>query len=956
MKVARRGRGVAFVWLLLAFSARSFAGAAAGGRAPYDLDVASHATPSRIDSGSVVEVPLSLRNAGSRAWEQAAFHVSYHWFASDGATIAWDGERTLLPRAVAPGEEVRLTAKLAAPKRSGSLRLQWDVVEESVTWISQRDPSPPPLIDVEIVAGAVAQAFTIVSRDTVRVMTAESARHVRMTLRNDGTETWRTVDPIYISYHWTSRDERKSVFDGARTALPGTTARGSVAEADVDLVAPRAAGIYRLQWDMVHEHRLWFADVDPTPEAPFVVIVLPAVPPLEFAFFFALGWLVLSALAYWRIATSRVVLALASVGDLLAMFVAIVVKQSAVPDTAHVGYSDGGLGAVVASAAAITILVATLPSRLRAWLTVAVNALVSLIVLADVLHLRFFHDVLSLVRFRSAGQLTHLVPTIASLLTSRDVWLFVDLVPVVMAAILLRDMAAGSSADRHPERPEGGRISRFFASPEMTTARSGRTPSLVLALVLTPLLIPGVMKLWRVHSSAEGNFVQVFRNLFIVQELGVLNYHAYDAAARLDAIAFRKSVSGARLAELESFFRATAPQRAGAGPAFGAARDRNLVMIQVESMQNFVLGLRIDGQEVTPNLNRWLASEALWFSRCTDQTAQGRSSDGELTSQVSLHPLRQGAAAFRFGDNRYDGLARILASHGYATLSAVPFEPSFWNRLVTLPAYGYDRNLFETDFAPGPTVGWGLNDRDFLRQMPPHLAALRKPFAAYLITLSDHYPFDSFPDSLKTLRLPSYEGTPLANYLHAMHLFDTAFGDFLEGMSKAGLLDSTAIVVWGDHAAGLEWSETLARLAGREFTEPDFYFVDEVPLIVRVPGAKLTGENRIRCGLVDAPPTLLALLGIDPAAYPFVGRNLLGNPGGGPVVRGYGAWFDGPLMYLPHGARLEDGACYESESRKLVDVERCRAGSIRAREQLEVSADVVKHDLQTVLTERLGKR
>src|SRR5665648_248816 len=39
------------------------------------------------------------------------------------------------------------------------------------------------------------------------------------------------------------------------------------------------------------------------------------------------------------------------------------------------------------------------------------------------------------------------------------------------------------------------------------------------------------------------------------------------------------------------------------GPIFGAGAGKNLIVIQLESFQNFVLGLEYNGQEVTPNLN-----------------------------------------------------------------------------------------------------------------------------------------------------------------------------------------------------------------------------------------------------------------------------------------------------------------------------------------------------------------
>ena len=155
-----------------------------------------------------------------------------------------------------------------------------------------------------------------------------------------------------------------------------------------------------------------------------------------------------------------------------------------------------------------------------------------------------------------------------------------------------------------------------------------------------------------------------------------------------------------------------------------------------------------------PHLRRW-ASDGVRFTNVTDQTSEGRTSDAEFASLVSLLPLDHGAVAFRFPGNHYVGLPRVLAEHGYATLSAVPFESGFWNRRVMHASYGFQRSLFEPDFELTEQIGWGLNDRDFLQQMVPRLTRLSRPFAAWLITLSLHHPFDDFPERHKVLEAGS---------------------------------------------------------------------------------------------------------------------------------------------------------------------------------------------------------
>jgi lipoteichoic acid synthase len=302
--------------------------------------------------------------------------------------------------------------------------------------------------------------------------------------------------------------------------------------------------------------------------------------------------------------------------------------------------------------------------------------------------------------------------------------------------------------------------------------------------------------------------------------------------------------------------------------------------------------------------------------------------------------------AFRYPGNGFIGLPQTLADRGYETLSAVPFDPSFWNRRVTHAAYGFSRTFFAPDFAAGEVIGWGLNDRDFLAQMAPRLALLHRPFFALLITLSLHYPYDGFPDSHRFLDLGRWNGTRTGNYLQAMHFFDLALGEFVAALEREGLLDNTVLVVEGDHDAGLPWPEVV-RVAGLRDDEIGVSLADRVPLVMRVPGGQAPrGDIGIVAGQTDLAPTLLALLGIDPAPFPYVGRNLLGEPGLGPVVRPYGDWVDATHLFVAGQGDTGGERCRNIAARMRDPVEACQAGQAAARQQIAVSTRVVTYGLQ----------
>src|SRR5581483_8215387 len=113
-----------------------------------------------------ITVPLTIRNTGTRSWVPDRTHVSYHWLwiiprelAKRSRTVPYqDGIRTELGARVDPGAARRLEGRLLAPEWPGVYWLQWDMVDEGVTWFAQVAPRQPRRLVVVLptLAGAAA--------------------------------------------------------------------------------------------------------------------------------------------------------------------------------------------------------------------------------------------------------------------------------------------------------------------------------------------------------------------------------------------------------------------------------------------------------------------------------------------------------------------------------------------------------------------------------------------------------------------------------------------------------------------------------------------------------------------------------------------------------------------------------------------------------------------------------
>ena len=769
--------------------------------------------------------------------------------------------------------------------------------------------------------------------ESPRVLTSSDEITVPLTVVNTGRRAWDPAS-VHVSYHWlwpiprelVRRSRTVPYQDGIRTevgdrAIPA----GARVALQGRLLAPDVPGLYWLQWDMVEEGVTWFAQVSPRQPRTLVVVLPPA------AWLLAPLPLVVAVAA--SVAPAGPSVAIADVVWCAATFAIkpLVVEHEALLEPTYVSHwVDFAIAALVPLFALLL-----LPRRARPFVLLFAGIFGSLVLLADVVYYRFFDDVWSTPALLAARQTGHVWGSVGSLLTVGLLWLVADWPFACWAAV---------RAARSPAWP-----------PLRARAIATATAIAVVVAAGATLSAPRVI--------AAAPFTQLFRARSIVEQLGPFGYHVYDTLSYVRSTWLRAPASADAIDQAAEWFRERAPLRAG-GSSFGVARGRNLIVVQVESLQDFVVDFRVGGQEVMPNLRRWAAADALRFTNVTDETSEGRTSDAEFATLTSLLPLDHGAVAFRYPANHYVALPRVLAEHGYATLSAVPFEPGFWNRLVMHPLYGFQRSLFESDFQMTEQIGWGLNDRDFLQQMVPRLEQLPRPFAAWMITLSLHHPFEAFPAARKVLKLGALEGTSFGNYLHAMRFCDQALEDFRVALAHDGLLDHSVLMVFGDHDAGFTRNPSLARTIGIDSTDLAWTVNDRVPLFIRVPppdghraAAVADGNDNtiaeraewprgfrtLPAGQTDVAPTLLSLLGIDASPLPYLGRNLLGAPGDVPVPRPYGDWLDAHHLFVAHAAAP---VCYDLKARAIGPPDACRATSALARRARDISRLVVVDDLQ----------
>jgi lipoteichoic acid synthase len=500
--------------------------------------------------------------------------------------------------------------------------------------------------------------------------------------------------------------------------------------------------------------------------------------------------------------------------------------------------------------------------RSRIWFYVAVDAALSLLLVADLWYFRASSTFLSFLLWQQAGNLHGLWSAIAAMSRRVDLIFVADLIVLVPLFLLWK-------------RP-------------YQKARSS-----LLAAGL--LLASGVGALWYKYYQLdvlcideELRFVEpcweARQTISFQSPFGFHVFDAYDYFVKNRPI----ELSEAQRQEIRGWFETNRESLPDNGFQ-GLFKGRNLIIVQVESLENFVIGRSVKGKPVTPVLNS-LLPHSFYVPGLYDQANEGMSSDSDLMLNTSLYPVRRGSTFFQFPNNTYNSLPVLLEQEGYTTLAMHPDLGVYWNWRNALTSIGFDTCLDIADFRNDEILGLGLSDRTFLTQAAERIQQLQEPFYAFMVTLSSHTPFE-LPEELYELGLDhAFMQTNLGKSLEAFHYVDKQIGLLLSGLQARGVLDRSVVVFTGDHSSLHRFfADEVATMKGLEPWMRDDRQL--VPLIIYSPDLK--GKRvKVTGGQIDTMPTVLDLLGVDPARYKHsvMGRNLLNTK------RDFAVVGSGPLM------------------------------------------------------------
>jgi phosphoglycerol transferase MdoB-like AlkP superfamily enzyme len=245
----------------------------------------------------------------------------------------------------------------------------------------------------------------------------------------------------------------------------------------------------------------------------------------------------------------------------------------------------------------------------------------------------------------------------------------------------------------------------------------------------------------------------------------------------------------------------------------GTASNTNLIAVQLESFTDFVIGLKVNGIEITPNINA-IVAKSLSFDRFYSSSGIGNTSEAEFSFATGLYGTGKNLAVFEYFGTGYPTIAKSFNQKGYDTFSLNGDEGEFYRRSTEhLRTLGFQRHYEAKDF-PYPYIHGFINDYDLLSQTADMLLSEPGPFFNLTITSTSHAPY--VPHEL----VPVHDFGPVTslaqNFLDYMMYLDNAIGMFVDKLKP--ILDQTTIVFYGDHSSSL-FQKDLESILGRKLTD-----------------------------------------------------------------------------------------------------------------------------------------
>ncbi len=370
-------------------------------------------------------------------------------------------------------------------------------------------------------------------------------------------------------------------------------------------------------------------------------------------------------------------------------------------------------------------------------------------------------------------------------------------------------------------------------------------------------------------ENYEKRFLHNFSNRGYFAQNGMIPYGAFSL---YQALFNNHKVTDEERAMVDRFLAEDCPNYTD--NPYSADGRCNLVLIIVESLHTWPIGMQVDGREVTPVMNSLVAGDSVIYApHVLFQTSHGHSSDAHFIYNTGLLPLRDGVVAVHHGDGPYPTLAAALPGYDCREIICTPGVN--WNQNVTARTYGFDTLYTREHLAAALKRQGNIDDAALIDFVGGLLPSLHQPFFLEMVTMTMHAPYTDGKLPPSWITASDTLNAEARGYLNCVHLTDSCIGVFINDLQRHGLAGNTVLAIVSDHTQ--LYRNRVMGISDYDAVPDDW----GIPLIIA--GCDTTLRYDAVIGQVDVYPTLLDVMGAN--AYPWkgLGHSILRYPVAGAI-------------------------------------------------------------------------
>lgn len=370
-------------------------------------------------------------------------------------------------------------------------------------------------------------------------------------------------------------------------------------------------------------------------------------------------------------------------------------------------------------------------------------------------------------------------------------------------------------------------------------------------------------------ENYEKRFLHNFSNRGYFAQNGMIPYGAFSL---YQALFNNHTVTDEERAMVDRFLAEDCPNYTD--NSYSADGRRNLVLIIVESLHTWPIGMQVDGREVTPVMNSLVAGDSVIYApHVLFQTSHGHSSDAHFIYNTGLLPLRDGVVAVHHGDGPYPTLAAALPGYDCREIICTPGVN--WNQNVTARTYGFDTLYTREHLAAALKRQGDIDDAALMDYAGGLLPSLHQPFFLEMVTMTMHAPYTDGKLPPSWITASDTLNAEARGYLNCVHLTDSCIGVLINDLQRHGLAGNTVLAIVSDHTQ--LYRNRVMGISDYDAVPDDW----GIPLIIA--GCDTTLRYDAVIGQVDVYPTMLDVMGAN--AYPWkgLGHSILRYPVAGAI-------------------------------------------------------------------------